>query len=484
MNNRIRTSATDPIRIATLSVGEGRIGISFCPGKQGASLDGLGWRRDLAADLDAIRNWGAAALVSLIEDHEMRDLNVASLGLEAERCGMEWHHLPIRDVTAPDELFEQRWRHAGARLRALLTEGKGVFVHCRGGLGRAGTVAARLLIEMGEFDATGAIAQVRSARPGAIETSEQEGHLRGVWARRDRAIGCLLGLAVGDAVGTTLEFMPRDSYEHLTDMVGGGPFDLAPGTWTDDTAMALALADSLIASAAKGALFEPMEAQKRFVDWWRHGAYSPTGECFDIGLTTREALARFESTGDPSAGSDDPNAAGNGSLMRLAPVAIWGVNHDPGDVIRVAHLQSRTTHAAPACLDACTVYALTLRAAINGAVFEDAIVAGQGDYSDIIAPIVAGSWREKSRDQILSSGFVAHSLEAALWCVAKTDSFQDAVLLAANLGDDADTTAAITGQLAGALYGNSGIPSSWLHQLAWREKIEELACTLLFPTFG
>lgn len=108
MNNRIRTSTTDPIRIATLLAGKRHIGISFCPGKRGASLDGLGWRRNLAADLDVIRNWGADALVSLIEDHEIRDLGVASLGREAEARGMEWHHLPIRDVTLPDEQFEQR----------------------------------------------------------------------------------------------------------------------------------------------------------------------------------------------------------------------------------------------------------------------------------------------------------------------------------------------------------------------------------------
>ncbi|MCF8709812.1 ADP-ribosylglycohydrolase [Sphingobium faniae] len=174
----------------------------------------------------------------------------------------------------------------------------------------------------------------------------------------DRSIGCLIGLAVGDALGTTLEFKPRDTYPHITDMVGGGPFGLDAGTWTDDTSMALALGEALLASAAKGSAFEPEEAQRRFIDWWRNGAFSPTGSCFDIGIATRQALARFEETGDPIAGSTDLHSAGNGSLMRLAPVAIWGIRPDPAVVTRVARRQSMTTHAADACLDACEAYAL------------------------------------------------------------------------------------------------------------------------------
>jgi ADP-ribosyl-[dinitrogen reductase] hydrolase len=295
----------------------------------------------------------------------------------------------------------------------------------------------------------------------------------------DRAVGSFVGLAVGDALGTTLEFRRRDSYAPLTDMVGGGPFDLDAGVWTDDTSMALALAESLIASLSQKDLFDPTDTMRRFVDWWRHGAYSATGECFDIGVTTQQALARFEKTGDPLCGSTDPGSAGNGSLMRLAPVAIWGVSREDGQVVHVAHQQSKTTHAAPACLDACAAYALIVRAAIRGASFEEALLCAQSCYGPIIAPIIGGNWRGKTRHQIASSGFVAHSLEAALWCVDNTGCFADAVLLAANLGDDADTTAAITGQLAGALYGQSGIPAAWLGRLAWREKIEMLACKLL-----
>jgi ADP-ribosyl-[dinitrogen reductase] hydrolase len=481
MSRNLRTSTTDPIQIPTLSAASGRIGIAFCPGKQGPALAGFEWKRDLAGDLDAVREWGAAAVVSLIEKHEIELLGVADLETAVAARGMEWFHLPIPDVTAPGEEFEQRWHQSGARLRSLLTNGESIFIHCRGGLGRAGTVAARLLIELGITGADTAIAKVRQVRPGAIETRAQEDHLRAIERIYDRSIGCLIGLAVGDALGTTLEFKPRDTYPHITDMVGGGPFGLDAGTWTDDTSMALALGEALLASAAKGSVFEPEEAQRRFVNWWRNGAFSPTGSCFDIGIATRQALARFEETGDPIAGSTDPYSAGNGSLMRLAPVAIWGIRRDPAVVTRVARRQSMTTHAAEACLDACEAYALVLRAVILGADFEEALAVPTGRYGPEIGPIMAGSWRGKTRDQISSSGFVAHSFEAAIWSVANTRSFDEAVLLAANLGDDADTTAAIAGQLAGAIYGASSIRQSWLDKLAWRDEIESLARNLAFP---
>jgi len=134
----------------------------------------------------------------------------------------------------------------------------------------------------------------------------------------DRAIGALLGLAIGDAIGTTLEFRARDTYAPLTDMVGGGPFDLRAGEWTDDTAMALALADSL---EARDDLDE-QDLLGRFADWWQSGTYSCKGKCFDIGITTQQALLRWQSTKEPHCGSTDPMSAGNGSLMRLAPVAV------------------------------------------------------------------------------------------------------------------------------------------------------------------
>lgn len=288
----------------------------------------------------------------------------------------------------------------------------------------------------------------------------------------DRARGALLGLAVGDALGTTLEFTRRDTKPLHTEMLGGGPFGLRPGQWTDDTAMALALADSLVSCSG----FNPNDLATRFVRWWQHGAYSCTGTCFDIGITTREALARFVRTGDPYAGSTAPDTAGNGSLMRLAPVALFAL-HDAAQADQLARDQSRITHAAPQAIEACAYFVQLLREAILDQ--PDVLCSRAWSGNPAIAAIAAGSWRHKTRDQIRSSGYVIDTLEAALWAVGTTSAFEEALILAVNLGDDSDTVGAVTGQLAGAVYGASAIPERWLHPLASSIEIQGIARRLL-----
>lgn len=169
-----RTSKTHPLRIDSLPAGEsgGRIGITFCPGKCGPSNGWHRWERSLRADLDAVAKWGPTAVVTLIEDHEFRMLGVPGLGRAILARGIEWHHLPIVDVRAPDERFERAWREVGPGLQRRLRDGERILIHCRGGLGRAGTVAALLLVDMGE-EPDDAVRRVRDARPGAIETSRQ-----------------------------------------------------------------------------------------------------------------------------------------------------------------------------------------------------------------------------------------------------------------------------------------------------------------------
>lgn len=403
------------------------------------------------------------------------------LGETARDHNMLWYHLPIQDVSVPDQVFEHAWQTIGEGLRAILRDGFNVLVHCKGGLGRAGMTAARLLIELG-MPSDVAITAVRNVRLGAIETPAQVRHVRQLGrisepapkvtreAQEDRALGAMLGLAVGDALGTTYEFQARDRNPRLVDMVGGGPFRLKPGQWTDDTAMALSFIDSLLAHAE----LDEADLMTRFVDWHENGAYSCTGKCFDIGITTRQALGRAKVTANPIAGSTDPRSAGNGSLMRLAPVAIrhWRNREALRDI---AARQSRTTHGAPEAVDACIAFAEVLADAIEGRPRSEVLRPRATQFAGKIATIMAGSRRGKHRDQIASSGYVAHSLEAALWCVGRTDTYRDAVLLAANLGDDADTTAAITGQLAGALYGAPGIPQDWRDKLAWGAQIEVMA---------
>ena len=269
-----------------------------------------------------------------------------------------------------------------------------------------------------------------------------------------RARGALLGLAVGDAVGTTVEFMPRGSFPPVTDMVGGGPFGLEAGRWTDDTSMALCLAESLLADPGLSA----RDLMGRFDRWEAEGHNSSTGRCFDVGHATLAAIERYRRTGDPLAGDPSPRAAGNGSIMRLAPVAVrWW--RDPDTAEAVAREQGLTTHAAPEAVDACALLARMLAGAIGGG-GREAVLAPRVDpgWRPSIRAIAAGGWRGKAEADIRSTGYVVHTLEAAVWAFAGTASFEEAVLRAVNLGDDADTVGAVAGQIAGAVYGLRGIP--------------------------
>jgi ADP-ribosyl-[dinitrogen reductase] hydrolase len=293
--------------------------------------------------------------------------------------------------------------------------------------------------------------------------------------RQDRAVGALLGLACGDAVGTTVEFEARGSFDPVTDMVGGGPFSLAPGQWTDDTSMALCLATSLVCRDG----FDPVDQMNRYVNWWQWGYLSSTVECFDIGITTAKALQRYQATGDPYAGDTDPRSAGNGSLMRLAPVVLHFLS-DRAALRQNARLSSMTTHAAVEAVDACELFADLLARAIDGDAKASLWATSRDAHlSATVRQAADPSLRDKTVDQIRSSGYCIDSLEAAMWCFARSTSFESTILTAANLGGDADTVAAIAGQLAGAHYGASAIPSRWLEQLAMRAEIERLGVALL-----
>ncbi|MFG6208208.1 ADP-ribosylglycohydrolase family protein [Pseudomonas retamae] len=291
----------------------------------------------------------------------------------------------------------------------------------------------------------------------------------------DRYRGALLGLACGDAVGTTVEFKPRGSFQPLTDMVGGGPFHLEPGQWTDDTSMALCLAESLLIKNG----FDAVDQMGRYLNWWQWGYLSSTGECFDIGTTVSLALAKYQQTADPFAGSTDPYSAGNGSLMRLAPVVLFYFP-DVQQIQTFAADSSRTTHAAPEAVECCQLLACLIANALAGASKAELRRLSSASFSQPkVAAIARGNYLSLSEADIKGSGYSVQSLEAALWCFQRTDSFAAAILQAANLGDDADTTAAITGQLAGAYYGAQGIPAYWLARLHDGAEITAIADRLL-----
>jgi ADP-ribosyl-[dinitrogen reductase] hydrolase len=303
----------------------------------------------------------------------------------------------------------------------------------------------------------------------------------------NRKRGSLIGLAVGDALGAAVEFNSPGSFPEVTGYRGGGPHGLAPGEWTDDTSMALALADSI---ASVG--WDINDQVRRYLAWYDNGEYSVNGRCFDIGITTQNALNRFSRMGDArTSGNPTENASGNGSIMRLAPVPIRYANLFPDHLDKLVEKlveSSLTTHASPMCLSSCAYMGLVLCGLIHGLPREIVLSPNWEPllYLEKVHPlhpkveeVAAGSYRRKQPSEVEGSGFVVASLEAALWAFYDALDFRQAVLQAVNLGDDADTTGAVCGQFAGAYWGESGIPKEWQQGLARQDMIEKAIGELL-----
>lgn len=297
----------------------------------------------------------------------------------------------------------------------------------------------------------------------------------------DRRRGILVGLAVGDALGAAVEFSPPGTFEPVTTFRAGGPHGLDVGEWTDDTSMALALADSIAETG-----WDLTDQAERYVAWWRTGAYSVNGRVFDIGMATSAALLRFVETGDPWRAADPlPRSSGNGSIMRLAPVPIAyaPLLFDRLDVLVARAVESsRPTHASPQCLSACAYLGVLLAGLLHGLPREQVLhpewpllhrLQEIHPLDPEVAEVAYGSFRRKAPPDIRGSGYVVRSLEAALWAFHDAADFREAVLRAVNLGDDADTTGAVCGQIAGAHWGELGIPEDWRRQLAGRALIEQ-----------
>jgi len=279
----------------------------------------------------------------------------------------------------------------------------------------------------------------------------------------DQALGSIVGLAVGDALGTTLEFSLNPSADRSkwhTEMIGGGPFDMPRGGWTDDTSMALALMQAYLDAGE----FDPDVVGNYFVDWYRNGAFSHTGTCFDIGYATSRALSRFERMGDnasPFQGDVAPDSSGNGGIMRMAPSVV--ANHrNLSKAIQESIDQSRITHAS----DECVLYAgLMAQVIFHG----DPRIAAVSEY---VLPD-STDWTA-----LAATGYVKDTFTCAMWAARNTGTFEECLIQTINRRDDADTTGAVAGQIAGAMYGLSGIPKRWLETLVSREHIETSAAKL------
>jgi ADP-ribosyl-[dinitrogen reductase] hydrolase len=298
----------------------------------------------------------------------------------------------------------------------------------------------------------------------------------------DRYRGCMVGLAVGDAVGTTLEFKQPGTFLPIDDMVGGGKFHLKAGEWTDDTAMTLCQAESLVECHG----FDAADLMMRFARWFRQGYMTTHGECVSIGNTVRQAIEWYERNGDPYAGPTNDLNSGTGSLMRIAPLALY-YRETPAEAIAHAIDASRTTHGSRACIDACRYFTGLLIGALEGRPRDELLsprfcpVPGlwqQAPLEERVDRVAAGSYKDKAPPAIRGDGFVVHALEAVLWAFSHANDFRHGLLQVVNLGEDADTTGCIYGALAGAYFGIDSIPERWRAKLAKRIVIEKFATAL------
>lgn len=301
----------------------------------------------------------------------------------------------------------------------------------------------------------------------------------------DRYRGSLIGLAVGDALGAPFEFRQPGSYPKVTDFSDvGGPWNLKAGEWTDDTSMALCLAESLIERHG----FDPVDQLTKYLRWYHEGYMSSTGKCFDIGTTTLRGLLRYEATKEPYDLTDDLANASNGSLMRLAPVPMF-YRSNPEAAIMYSGMSSKTTHGSPIAVDACRYFGGLIIGALNDVPKEELLkpkycpIDGFWDTMPMrleVEEVASGSFKKRGPPEIKASGYVVKTLEAALWALNMSNSFEEGCIRAVNLGDDTDTVGAVYGQLAGALYGVDGIPDRWRERLVKIAHIDSLAELLFF----
>jgi len=302
-------------------------------------------------------------------------------------------------------------------------------------------------------------------------------------SRKDRMLGGLWGAVVGDALGVPVEFKGRDvrKADPVTEMRGYGTFDLPVGSWSDDSSLMLCTAQSLLDG------FDTEQMGGLFVRWLGGGLWTPYGYAFDVGYGTQQAIKRIHlGTSAELAGGQERSNNGNGSLMRILPVALHCAAMTEEEMIRHAHQASSITHGHPRAMMCCGVYCLMVSALLKGLPAREAYLAtmektkklyGLPPFSEEFVHfdrLLGGNIDGLPEDAIESDGYVIHTLEAALWCLITTGSYGEAVLKAVNLGWDTDTTAIVTGGLAGTLYGLNAVPQEWRDQIARKEDISAL----------
>lgn len=503
-------SHNSPLQLGQLSVGPrlGAVGFTICPGKKQANSVSGHWRRDMDVDLDTIRRWGAAAVVTLMPMDELHAVQAGGIGDACEARGMEWYHLPITDVDVPDAAFEAAWCYAGLRLRAHLRQGLNVLVHCRGGLGRSGTIAARLLVELGWSPAE-AIKAVRAQRKGAIETAAQEKYVH-QWAgavppERDlhdaRVLGCVLGGAVGDAFGYAIEFDRWSTIQRKYGTKGLQQPVLRDGELvvSDDTQMTLFTLEALIESLptqgqpASALQLRPfLAACQRAYRRWGHTQGVPLSHELLGGsqMVHSPALRQRRAPGNTCLSAVRAGAGGTceqpindskgcGAVMRTAPLGLLA-----GTPVEQALVLGCTAGALthghvdgwlPAGLLAAIVQHLLQGEELPSAVAQALATARQSvEPADTASARLLQAAVRHAQAALppavawlsLGEGWTGdEALAIAVYAAASTRSFEDAIRVAANHDGDSDSTASIAGQLVGARDGILAVPHAWVRRL-------------------
>gem|GEM_PF-111778 len=536
----IRTSRTDPLRIDSVQPKgmTGRIGMTLCPGKIQTNARGGEWRRDLREDLRCIQNWEAVALLNLLTPAEIRDLGISEIEEETKQLGILYFHLPMEDGGIPDAKGENIWREISSFLRSRLKAGENVVVHCKGGLGRTGTMAARLLVETGS-DSKAAVRAVRKARPGAIENALQENYIHkltlpqkeGVLAAltswisqpqtgkqvKKRFLGCLLGGAVGDALGAPVEFMKLSEIRERFGPKGIQEYEIAygrRGAITDDTQMTLFTAEGLIRAdvrgCSKGITSYSGVTARAYLRWLRTqgektecGGFSSKGNQGWLfqqkglhqrrapGNTCITALKVMRHFGDPA----QNNSKGCGGVMRVAPAGLfawhWRNKQRPIPAFELARDIAALTHGHPTGSLTAGVLAVMILALADGASLQQALKAGmeclapRDGHEETLQALnlaVDLSKSDASVEQAISrlgrEWVAEEALAIGVYCALKAQNFREGVLMAVNHDGDSDSTGAIAGNLLGTMFGVEAIPQAWLEDLELRGVIEELATDL------
>jgi ADP-ribosylglycohydrolase/protein-tyrosine phosphatase len=491
-----RTSLTDPLQIAEVRLPTGAtVGMTLCPGKRQAHAASGSWARDLELDLKVIKDWGAVAVVTAMEEAELRRFGVSDLGKRAEALDFEWHHLPMPDGDIPADSFETLWTYSGHRPREHLRAGRKILVHCRGGLGRTGTIASRLLIELGSKPEK-AISDVRKARPGAIETAAQERYVRECTplasneVRFGRLLGCLFGGAVGDAFGYEVEFDKLDAIRWRFSSRGIQEPVLHNGKLivSDDTQMTLFTLEGMLRTTTRKKPSERAlneEVRRAYLDWLETQGQSapdwkPAGN-----LHARPALRHRRAPGNTcltalsQGGRGTPSkpindSKGCGAVMRVAPLA-WLPDATAEQLFHAAAFAGALTHGHPSGFLSGAALAAILHGVIRGEDLKTSSMHALDLLRDRENENRRREVREKveqaleladsqlSKDQaieLIGQGWVGEeALGIGLYAALKGGSFMDTIACATNHSGDSDSTASIAGQIYGAMFGIAAIPN-------------------------